>query len=437
MAGVVVSVVSTATLVASGPRLSTVARFVLVAGAVGGYGLLLVTLARGADLRQGPIIAAIVALLGVAVVMPPRESGDLFTYAVYGRMVTVHHVNPYRTAPNEFPHDPLLPRVGVGHRDERFLYGPAFLGVTVAAAPIVGTSALRARLVYQGMAALAVSLALLLVWRRTRDTASLAWLGLHPVIALQVVNGGHNDALVGLAVVAAVLLAERSRWKLAGFAVALGALIKVWAVVAAFGLAVFVWRRRDRVAAAALALTTSTVGAAGYLIVGGLRALQPLEAARNRISSASAWRLPVVVGLGRPGPVWIGVGTGLVVTVCIASPRVRNAAGAAFVGLGAYLLAAPYVLAWYPGAVLPAAALERRRVSATILSAHAAMLVVAYQVLLHAPSSSAGHEAMRITRVVAPTISAAMVVSYVVATRTALRRGGALPFSATGRGGGG
>ena len=53
----------------------------------------------------------------------------------------------------------------------------------------------------------AVGAMLWLLWKRTRNPAVLAFVGLHPLLAISVVNGGHPDALVALGVLAGVLLA--------------------------------------------------------------------------------------------------------------------------------------------------------------------------------------------------------------------------------------
>ena len=48
----------------------------------------------------------------------------------------------------------------------------------------------------------AVGAMLWLLWKRTRNPAVLAFVGLHPLLAVSVVNGGHPDALVALGVLA-------------------------------------------------------------------------------------------------------------------------------------------------------------------------------------------------------------------------------------------
>ncbi len=65
------------------------------------------------------------------------------------------------------------------------------------------------RLYFQLIAALALAAVLIVVWRTTRSTAAVAFLGLNPVLAVIVVNGGHNDMLIGGLLLGATILAVR------------------------------------------------------------------------------------------------------------------------------------------------------------------------------------------------------------------------------------
>ena len=100
---------------------------------------------------------------------------------------------------------------------------------------------------------------LLIVDRRTRDPMALAALGVNPLTIVSVVNGGHNDALVGLAVLGGVLLAIDRRYIAAGAALAGAVLIKAsgglpllavgaWLVVAAGSRRARAFRRGRRCA---------------------------------------------------------------------------------------------------------------------------------------------------------------------------------------------
>ncbi|HEX2191872.1 MAG TPA: hypothetical protein VHH09_01640, partial [Acidimicrobiales bacterium] len=135
---------------------------------------------------------AAAALLVLAVVVPPRQSGDLWSYAMYGRMVSEYQVSPYRHTPAEFRTDPIGQRVPRFWERSRSVYGPGFTAVSVAGMAVAGRSPLVARLFFQGLAALAVALALVLVDRRSRDPVALAFLAVNPLTVVSVVNGGHG-----------------------------------------------------------------------------------------------------------------------------------------------------------------------------------------------------------------------------------------------------
>ena len=66
----------------------------------------------------------------VSLLVAPRATGDLWWYALYGRIVAVHHASPYTNSPAHFPHDPLLPFAGHGWAHVPSVYGPLFTGVS-------------------------------------------------------------------------------------------------------------------------------------------------------------------------------------------------------------------------------------------------------------------------------------------------------------------
>src|SRR5215212_10078167 len=152
----------------------------LVAGIVGGRGVLLFDAAPSASLQL------------VAVAMPPRQSHDLWIYAMYGRTVTAHGSSPYAHPPRDFPGDPALRRVDAHWRATTAPYGPVFVGTAALVVAATGTDELTTRLAFQGLAVLAVVLALGLLVRRGVSAQGLALVALNPVIIVEVVNGGHK-----------------------------------------------------------------------------------------------------------------------------------------------------------------------------------------------------------------------------------------------------
>src|SRR5262249_23510457 len=104
---------------------------------------------RQRSLPLGPILAAIAITLVFAIATPSRQSKDVFSYTMYGRIVTVHHHNPYNSYPMHFEGDPMRRDVSYIWQRTPDIYGPAFTSVMVAAAPIIGESTFLARFVYQ------------------------------------------------------------------------------------------------------------------------------------------------------------------------------------------------------------------------------------------------------------------------------------------------
>jgi hypothetical protein len=216
------------------PRHS-VAGVLLVIGAGAAGGVLILLEHRSSCLRLAPVVGTIGVVMFVSVLVPPRTSNDLWSYAMYGRMVTVYDQSPYDHTPAQFRRDPLERRVSPRWRHRASVYGPLFVGVSALGSWVAGPSALVSRLYYQLLAALALATTLVVVWRSTRNMAALLFLGLNPVLVVITVNGGHNDALVGLAILGAALLAAKRRPAAAGAMIGVAALIKLTGGLALVG----------------------------------------------------------------------------------------------------------------------------------------------------------------------------------------------------------
>ncbi len=260
----------------------------LVLGTAGLVATLVVLEHRLSLLRLVPVVLAIGVMMLAAVWAPPRTSNDLWSYTMYGRMVTVYDKSPYQNVPAEFRPDPFVHRVSPRWRHRASVYGPLFVGVSTVAAWVAGPSALAARLFFQLLAALALTVTLVVVWRTTRQLAALIFLGLNPVLVIIVVNGGHNDGLIGLLLLLATLLAVQRRPRTAGALIGLAALIKLTAGLALIGLLLWAWRHELKRFALTVAGTTAPVVFAGYLpVLAG--ASHVLGDADKTVTNASPW----------------------------------------------------------------------------------------------------------------------------------------------------
>ena len=359
----------------------------LVLAGVAAFAVLIVVERRSPFLTRRVVWAAGAVLLTAAVVLPPQGSKDVYAYAMYGRIAAQHHASPYTHLPAEYPGDPWYPRMSRAWHHTPSVYGPVFTGMSAAGMSAAGDSALGGRLFFQLLAALSVVGALLLLERTGAGPGALACVALNPVVA-SIVNGGHNDVLVGLAVLAAVVavIAQRSP-RLVGVLLGLGALVKMAGLLPFLGVVAWVaLRRGGRAGASAAAWGMATV-AGGYLLAGGPAALAPLGSAADSQSRASLWRGPglwaahALFGTASAGTLALAAAAvvAVVALVVIAghvgdlSP-VAAAGGAALV----YLLAAAYVLPWYAGWTIPVFALAWRSRLTMLALAQSAVLLVVY-----------------------------------------------------------
>ncbi|HEV3354410.1 MAG TPA: glycosyltransferase 87 family protein [Acidimicrobiales bacterium] len=334
---------------------------------------------------MGKAIVAICAagLLVLAVAAPPTESGDVWAYAWYGRVVAHYHSNPYTTPPSHHPDDKWARHVDRPYQHSDSVYGPAFTAVSGAGMLFFGFSFLSARLFFQLLAAACVAAVMVLVWRRTRSPAAVAIIGLNPLVIVSVVNGGHNDAWVGLAVLAGVLLVTRDRLRWAGLAFAVAVMVKVAAVLPLLAVGVWLWRKRGWRAAAEMGAAAAVAGLVGYGIAGGTSALGPLRAAQLHFSGPSVWKGPERWLGGHGLTRWIATtatATVVALVLFLSRRRLDHADPAVVAGSAVlvYCLLGPYVLPWYVFWGLGAFALAWRSRLAWLALFHGAVLHLAY-----------------------------------------------------------
>jgi len=354
------------------------------------------------------VVVAIGLVLTSAVVIPPRGSNDVWSYAAYGRMVSVHNASPYNHVPADFRGDALYREVSPVWRHRGSVYGPVFVGFAAVGTFVAGDSPTATRLFFQMSMAAAVVIALALVWRRTRSTAALLWLGLHPLFGAALVNGGHIDALVGLAVLVSAMLAAK-RWGVAtGVVIGLATLIKLPAFLALVGVVAWGWRQRDRQLPFRAVATASAIVTLGYLpfLPGALRVL---HGANQTVTPGSLWNVPAewLVGndAGRnlfpyvPPALtafsYFSLALSGVLAVVLAWRTMRRrrpdqAIGAA---TASYTIAAEYTLPWYTAWALPVLADRRPSPLAWVVWTQSALLLAAWKLPLPA-EGAVFHNAM-------------------------------------------
>ncbi len=216
--------------------------------AAGSFLLLLRETWRG-NVSMRVVLALVGLAHAVVLLLPLLYSRDVYSYAIYGRIASIYHANPYVQTPADFPHDLLAPFVGPKWFDTPAVYGPAFTMASAQLTRVVGS--IEGLIVaFRVMAALASLATVGLVWslarrlRPSRAVFAVAAFGLNPVVLFQGVASGHNDLLVGLAVAASLALVLARRDLLAVVVLTLGTLVKASAALPLLLLVAWIiWRR--------------------------------------------------------------------------------------------------------------------------------------------------------------------------------------------------
>ncbi len=318
---------------------------------------------RSGRTRLAPVLALAVAIQLTPLAAPLLLSSDAWTYWDQGRIAAVHHANPYTAVPADFPGDPALPYVGSAWRHSSSVYGPVFQLPAEPIALVAGSSPDAAAWIYKSLAAAALLTAVGLTARLARRKAfACAFVGWNPLLAVHFAGGGHNDAWMATLVLAALAFAATGRRQLAGAAWALAILLK-WVAVLLLPLRALEARATGRKVehlGFAIAAAAVVVIATLHYGVHWVDAFGPL--ARNA-NHGTKFSLPHRLStLGVPHSVAVGFCAALFV-VAYAWLVWQALRGRARLGLAMalFLLATPYLAAWYVVWAAPLAAVEEDR----------------------------------------------------------------------------
>ena len=214
------------------PRAAELAYVLIAVACLGFLGVLLASRHGGVTTRA--VVGWSVGLIALACIGPPLFSHDLFGYAIYGRLLVFHHANPYVQTPSAAPHDLFYPYNPWTHY--RSPYGPGFTDIAAAlvwvfrsAAATVAAFKTLSGICWVGTVLLAARLGRR--WGPTAACFAAAVIGLNPVVIFRIVAGGHGDALVALAVIAALTAWYDARRLLVTVILTFAMLVKIVAVI--------------------------------------------------------------------------------------------------------------------------------------------------------------------------------------------------------------
>ncbi len=179
---------------------------------------------------QRLILLSGAAFLLVQLIAPVMLSSDVFLYALYGRVLSVYHGNPYDLAPVIAAGDPFMKLFGQDYLPS--WYGPLWNSISAGVAGLggrqVGLTVLLFRLTAIGAALGCAGLILASLRRMApeRATQGLVFFLWNPLLVIETGLSGHNDAVMLLFVLLAVWLHLRGFKAGAIVALLLSALVK-------------------------------------------------------------------------------------------------------------------------------------------------------------------------------------------------------------------
>ncbi len=160
---------------------------------------------------HGAALAVATALAGLYIAVYPSGSQDLFHNIADARTLWVYGQNPMTVPPSAHAADPLVVAV-IAWRDDPSFYGPLSYVLYGMPAALAGDGVLANMLAFKAFNAVALLMLTLLVGRladslghdRTRAMVMVGW---NPLLLYEMVGNGHNDVLMAVLVVAALILA--------------------------------------------------------------------------------------------------------------------------------------------------------------------------------------------------------------------------------------
>jgi hypothetical protein len=293
----------------------------------------------GRSLRLGWILVPVVLFSVPLFVLPGMFSGDIYLYMFYGRIIAHYGENPILVAPNHFAGDPHL--AWVYWTWLRSAYGPVWLLFSGGLSALAGDALWANLFTYKAGVLVVHLLTTVALWKLLRDarpevaTWGAVFYGWNPLVLFETVGSGHNDVMVGLFAVLALLAVARKRWLVGVCLLVAAAMVKLMALLL-LPVLIVVWlrevpgtRRRLRAGASVLAAAALSALLLYAPLWGGAALLENVRdnpAAREYQNSL--WEL-LILKVARPGfdPMY-----------AIFSPDLDRLRNLAFLGVYAFLL---------------------------------------------------------------------------------------------------
>jgi hypothetical protein len=344
--------------------------------------LVLVAAIRTLSMRI--IVISVLALHVIFLMGPPLQLSDLFNYLGYARLGGLHHLNPYTHVIGQEIHDPIY-RFTSWH-NLHSPYGPLFTAATYPLALLPLPLAYWILKTFTMLASLAF---IALVWRCAqrlgRDPRyAVVFVALNPIYLIYAMGGFHNDLILLVPSMGAILLLLERRYRAAGSVLMLAVAIKFSAILLLPFLLVAARTPRARKQLVVGAVLGAVPLAALSVALFGLSIpnLQDQSTLLTNVSIPNMFGLLIGVGGGAPALLRAG-NVALVVTIALLLRRRHDWLAQAGWGTLALIASLAWLVPWYVVWLLPLAAL-----GTSLRLRRAALVLTAYLVIAFAPMTN-------------------------------------------------
>jgi len=176
------------------------------------YGTAIWQLLRYPKLDSRLVLGGTILFCLTLVFLYPVTAMDIYNYAVQGHVVASYHLNPLITAPASVQGDPFISYAGIW-ANSASPYGPFWIAITALDAAIVGPNIIPAVLLLKMLSAVGVVATTALLKTAAEERGSrrgavaAALFGWNPLVLIELVGNGHNDAvMIALCLFSLVLL---------------------------------------------------------------------------------------------------------------------------------------------------------------------------------------------------------------------------------------
>jgi len=233
--------------------------------AVWGLYLLGYRISRNVQGRSAWIVlfAGMFAFILVFLFVAPFDAADIYDNIMHGRILGVHHANPFQQVIADYPNDPFHDYAA--WKSARSAYGPLWELLAGLAARLAGDGIISNVLAFKllpGIFHLVGVVIVVLYLRQTAPEQALGGallVGWNPLMLYETWGNGHNDVAMAFWFLAAAWWILRRRYTLAVLSLLVGALIKFIPILLIPAVLLIGWRNLETIRARLLFLVNTAL----------------------------------------------------------------------------------------------------------------------------------------------------------------------------------